>query len=244
ELCFSIEEDSTYTVYVMRREEGGWSIPEVASFSKQHSNVDISISPDGTRLFFGSKRPLPGEATRSKGFTIWSSTRTESGWSQPQDLGPMVNAGEHQVYPTVTKDLTLYFQSRREGTLGGSDIFRAAYVDGAYARPENVGPAINTEHDEGDVFVAPDESFLIVAASGRSDGFGESDLYISFRQPDGSWTPAKNMGAAINSKGTDYCPMLSPDGRFLFYTSTREGHGNIYWVDAAVIEQLRERTIP
>jgi Tol biopolymer transport system component len=240
EFYFSIAENSTYTIYVMRRTGTRWSEPEVASFSTEHSNVDMSFSPDGRRLLFGSKRPLSIQGPPSEGFNIWAVTRTETGWSEPEDLGPLVNAGAHQVYPTVTKDLTLYFQSRREGALGGTDIYRARHVDGAYTEPENLGPAINTEHDEGDVFVAPDESFLIVSTRGRSDSLGGSDLYVSFRQADGSWTPVKNMGPAINSRGTDYCPMLSPDGRYLFYTSTRDGHGDIYWVDARVIQKLRK----
>jgi Tol biopolymer transport system component len=165
--------------------------------------------------------------------------RDGDGWSEPENLGPLVNGGEHQIYPTVTEDSTLYFQSRREGNIGGSDIYRSRWVNGRYAKPENLGDAINSEANEGDVLIAPDESFLIVSTRGLPDSHGRSDLYISFRQPDGAWTKVKNMGESINSEATEYCPMISPDGKYLFFTSTRSGNGDIYWVDAKVIDLMR-----
>jgi hypothetical protein len=240
EFYYSLSENGKYKIYVMQQEDGLWSEPRVASFSTQYSNVDMCVSYDGKKLFFGSNRPLSGEGDAEQGYDIWMVTRTDTGWSAPENLGPLVNAGEHQIYPTVTKDLTLYFQSRRAGNIGGSDLYRAKYVNGKYLQPENVGRAINTEHNEGDVLIAPDESFLIVSARGRSDSLGGSDLYISFRHPDGSWSTVENMGPTINSEATEYCPMFSPDGRYLFFTSTKSGDGDIYWVDAKIIDELRK----
>ena len=72
----------------------------------------------------------------------------------------------------------------------------------------------------------------------RAGGYGESDLYISFATPDGKWSEPINMGPDINSLGYDFCPMLSPDGEYLFFTRTINGNGDIYWVDAGVIEAL------
>jgi hypothetical protein len=230
-----------YTIMVMRRDMGAWTSPEVASFSGEYSDVDMCVSHDGKTLYYGSNRPRQGRGAAKSGFDIWSVKRTGSGWGSPENLGPLVNAGEHQIYPTVTRDGTLYFQSRRDGGFGGSDIYRAEFVDGSYAKPENLGESINTEHNEGDVLIAPDESFLIVSTRGRPDSLGRSDLYVSFRRSDHSWTEVKNMGEVINSEGTEYCPMLSPDEKYLFFTSTKSGNGDIYWVDASVIEQMRPR---
>jgi Tol biopolymer transport system component len=125
--------------------------------------------------------------------------------------------------------------------VGGSDIYRSEYGSGQYKKPENLGRAINTEANEGDVCVAPDESFLIVSSSGRPDSYGKGDLYISIRQKDGSWSYAENMGETINSSETEYCPMLSPDGKYLFFTSRKSGNGDIYWVDARSIQNLRQK---
>ena len=78
---------------------------------------------------------------------------------------------------------------------------------------------------------------MIVSSSGRPDSLGSADLYISFKKEDGSWTNLKNMGSTINSRELDYCPMLSPDGKYLFFTSKRSGSGDIYWVDAKIINK-------
>ncbi len=228
-------------IMVTSQIDGRWTAPEVASFSNHPTDVDLAISYDGKRVFFGTRRPRPGETEIREGvFDIWFADRTETGWGEEQYLGPVVNSGRSQIYPTVTRNGTLYFQALREEGYGKADIYRSRLIDGVYQTPENLGPVINSENYEGDVFVAHNESYLIVSISGRKDGFGEGDLYISFRNLDGSWSPLKNMGAEINSDKRDFCPMVTPDGKYFFFSSKRVGEGDIFWVDAMVIEALRD----
>jgi len=241
ELYFAYSDGKgNYEIVVTRRKtDGRWSEPETASFSKEYSNVDLALSLDGKRVYFGSNRPRSGGETPEEGFGLWMAKRKGADWSEPVDLGDAINSGEHQIYPSVTRDGTIYFQARREGGFGGSDIYRSRLVGGVYGTPENLGPAVNTEANEGDVFIAPDESYLVVSTYGRDDSLGRGDLYVSFRNDDGSWTPVKNMGKPINSEAIDFCPMLSPDGKYLFFSSARAGTSDIYWVDSRVIEQMR-----
>ena len=154
--------------------------------------------------------------------------------------GPVVNSGKSQAYPTTTRDGTLYFQALRNDGYGKADIYRSRLVDGEYLTPENLGPIVNSANYEGDVFIAHDESYMVVSVYGREDGLGEGDLYVSFQNPDSSWSPLKNMGAGVNSVKRDFCPMVTPDGRYLFFSSKRLGVGDIFWVDADVIEALRD----
>lgn len=67
------------------------------------------------------------------------------------------------------------------------------------------------------MYVAPDESYLIVA-SNREGGLDAGDLYIAFRQPDDAWGTLAHMGDVSNSERDDYCPMVSPDGGFFFFS--------------------------
>ena len=227
-------------ILVTSQIDGRWTVPEAAPFSNHLSDVDVAISYDGARVFFSTRRPRPGEVeTREDGFDIWYADRTETGWGEEQYLGPVVNSGKSQVYPTVTRDGTLYFQAVREGGYGKADIYRSRLVDGEYQTPKNLGPVVNSENYEGDVFVAHDESYLIVSIYGRNDGLGEGDLYISFSNPDNGWSSPKNMGPGINSDKRDFCPMVTPDGKYLFFSSKRLGAGDIFWADADVIEALR-----
>jgi Tol biopolymer transport system component len=197
--------------------KGKWQIPEVASFSGQYADYDPFVTADGTKLFFTSDRPAPGKDKRD--FDIWYVEKTAGGWSEPKNMGPPVNSPGNDFYPSVASDGTLYFGSNRAGGKGGQDIYRARFVDGHYTEPENLGPSINTEFYENDVYVAPDQSWLVFA-SNRPGGPGDQDLYISYNE-NGSWTPAKNLGEPINSAGREFCPMGSPDGRYLFFSSTR-----------------------
>ncbi len=228
-------------IMVTEQIDGHWTVPTVASFSKDYSNVDPAISYDGKKMFFGARRPRPGESEiRERGFDIWFSDRTETGWGEAQYLGPIINSGDSQVHATTTQDGVLYFQAIREDSYGKADIYRSRLESGAYQIPENLGPVINSELYEGDVFVAKDESYLIVSINGRADSFGGADLYVSFRDTNDSWSPLKNMGSAINSEEREFCPMLTPDGKYFFFTSKRNGEGDIFWIDAKIIEALRD----
>ena len=67
-------------------------------------------------------------------FDIWFADRTETGWNEEQYLGSVVNSGKSQVYPTVTRDGTLYFQAVREEGYGKADIYRSLLINGVSIR--------------------------------------------------------------------------------------------------------------
>lgn len=229
---------SHFTIMVTKQVNNRWTLPETALFSGKYSDVDHSISPDGKKLFFCSRRPLTKDGEPRKDHDFWMMERTSTGWSGPRHLGDDVNTDREDFYPTVTKGGTLYFSSQREGE-GTNNIYRSVLRDGKYMKAEKVGDAINainSEHRDFDPFIASDESYIIFASE-RPGGYGASDLYIAFRKKDGTWAKAKNMGETINSSSTDYTPMLSPDGKYLFFTSARGGVGDIYWISAKIIEQ-------
>ncbi|UCG27518.1 MAG: PD40 domain-containing protein, partial [Bacteroidales bacterium] len=92
-----------------------------------------------------------------------------------------------------------------------------------------------------DVFpaIAPDERYLIFS-SAREGGFFQRhqydfELYISFKNNDGSWTPARNLGEEINAY-SPLNPSISPDGKYLFFYSDIEKE--FFWVSTKIIDQL------
>ena len=241
ELCFSSFDTRTKKdrILCLSREADVWTGPAVASFSGTYSDNDARISPDGLRLLFRSRRPLPGRTGPEEHFYTWFVIRTTKGWGEPR---PVQVGG----VPLRTADLgiandgTLYFAHHQEGVSG---IFRSRPTGGAYSAPERVSTGAGSERCTGDTFVAPDEDYLVATCWGRPDSRGESDLYISFRRPDGSWTDLENMGGPINSERNESNPTLTPDGEFFLYTTVDVSADPIrcdtYWVDAAVIEDLR-----
>lgn len=255
-------------IATMRQNNGRWAEPEIASFSGKYLDYDMAFTPDGKRLFFCSRRPLNGNGPPTNNTDIWFVERQGTGWSEPKHLEGPVNSKAQEYYPIFVQNGTLYFCSTRPGGFGSGDLYRARFANGIYQEPENLGSSINTKNFEGDLFIAPDESYIIVTCYGRSDSLGSGDLYISFRREDSSWSFMKNMGASVNSAANEHCPILSPDGKYLFFSSGRSRHPNyskeaityrekieimnswgngqnedIYWIDARIIETLRPKDL-
>ena len=84
---------------------------------------------------------------------------------------------------------------------------------------------------------------VIGASSFVSTQVGNVDIFVSFRGRDGEWTEAVGMGHGINSEGQDLCPMVTPDGKYLFFLSDRNGNSDVWWVDAVVIDRLRNQVL-
>ena len=167
---------------------------------------------------------------------IWMMERKGNSWGKPVHLGNEVNSPKNDWFPTVSNKGLLVFSPSigRDGKIVYSTL-----KDGVYQKPIPFGENINAPKSYNyDPLIAPDESFLIFA-SRREGNIGAADLYISFKKEDGTWTPAKNMGDTINTKTTDYAASLSPDGKFLFFTSNSKGSSDIYWVSSQVIENLK-----
>jgi Tol biopolymer transport system component len=173
---------------------------------------------------------------------IWAVKLEMDGWTEPVMMGRSINSERYyENYPSVMNDGTIYYMSRREVGEGRTDVWRSENLDGVYGEAENLGSPVNTEGSDIDPFVAPDGSYLIVCQE-LEGGFGSFDLYVYFPKEDGSWTEAFNLGEGVNSAGFEARPCVTPDGKYLFFTSNREeieGGEGIYWVDTKVIEQLK-----
>ncbi|WP_235297117.1 hypothetical protein [Portibacter marinus] len=205
--------------YVIQNKTGQWQEPII------EGRMDGFISKDGKTLY---------EANIFR-------TRTDSGWSDEKSLGT-----DYENLPimrlTVSNEGKYVFDERDIiGTIRYSKV-----IDGQREAPKAFGQNINTGKWTAHPFIAADESYLIWDSE-REGGFGETDLYISFRQKDGSWGPAINMGKDINTPFEDSGGRVIGDGKYFFYNtihlgqSFEESDANIYWVDARFIESPRKK---
>ena len=226
ELLWSIQMPDQSGVIVMSKlVNGKWGTPVIAPFSGQFTDWDPFYTPDGNTIIFTSNRPKGVEPRNPQDYDLWEVKRTATGWSDPVNLGAPINTPRPEYYPSIARDGTLYFSSVREGSQG-FDIYRSRFVDGKYAEPENLGPEVNSRATEIDNYIAPDQSFIIFNSTGRPDDLGSGDLYISY-QRDGKWTPAVHLPVAINSVAREYCPIGSPDGKWLYFTSKRWAYDGV-----------------
>jgi WD40-like Beta Propeller Repeat len=202
---------------------GKWQTPEVAPFSGQYRDFDPNLSADGTKMVFTSNRPVNGELKSD--YDIWMVKKTQNGeWSEPIHLDSAINSKYDEHFASIASSGTIYFSSNRPGALGGegdADFYCSKLVHGHYAKAEHLLDSVSTPSYELDCVVAPDESFLLLGAYGRKDGYGNFDIYIS-EKVNGKWTASRNLGPKINSTFRDYSPRISPDGKYLFFTSEKD----------------------
>jgi len=210
--------------------EGTWTSAMIAEFSGKYSDGDPFISPDGLKIFFWSNRPVDGSEMPSKSPNIWVADKTPSCFSNPAFLGSKLKIPAGGA-PAISNNGTLYFFTGQGDSTNGTDIFKSIPNKGEYSGMINLGKPVNTKYSELDAFIAPDESYIIFS-SNRPGSVGKLDLYISWNS-DGKWSEPINLGDKINSPADEYCPSVSHDGKYFYFTSSREDEpkGPIYQVD-------------
>lgn len=235
EFFFAYVEKGKNTIMAMYYEDGVWSAADTVLHDETYGFNDPFLSPDGNRLFYISNFK-EGQKVSADDIDIWYSERLADGrsWSAPINAGPNINSEKNEYYISFSAETTLYFATNAYTNRSGDfDIYRSAYRNGVFQPAEKLGPGVNTRDYEADVFVAPDESYLVFASS-REDGQGMGDLYISFNK-NGTWSKAQNLGEAVNTRGHELCPYVTPDGKYLIYTS----NADIYWVNTEIFDSFK-----
>ncbi|HSG28555.1 MAG TPA: ankyrin repeat domain-containing protein [Candidatus Krumholzibacterium sp.] len=225
-------------IWTTRRHDGRWSAPEAVSLPDGYTYGGPAVSPDGKRLLFDAMRSAQADAG-GRDHDIWFREMGQGGWSDVIRPGTPLNSDRSELGPSVSLSGDLYFYSYNiEGGFGSIDIYCSKLTKDGYQKPENLGGSINTDQAETLPFIAPDESYLLFSSM-RPGGYGDFDLYVSYRRNDGTWSKARNLGDTINTPARESVSVVSPDGKYLFFMSRRSGIGEFYWVDAGIIEDLR-----
>jgi hypothetical protein len=207
-----------YTLWVAHKSGDGWDTPQLLPFSGRYRDSDPVLTPDGTTLLFASDRPVDGRDPHA--FHIWGVRVTPNGWGEPYHLDGPVNAAGSQVFASMAANGDLYFASDRGGE-GRFEVYRTRLAGGRYQPAETLGPAVDPAGSyTADVFVAPDQAYVLLGVYGARDGYGSYDLYVSFRRG-AAWSVPVNLGPAVNTAAREYSPRVTPDGRYLMFTSER-----------------------
>ncbi|RIV71565.1 TolB family protein [Flagellimonas aequoris] len=195
-----------------------FSQPEFVPFSSSDTPIaDVQISPDGNQLLFATFKHYEGKP-EGFNFNLWSSSLKDGKWQDPEPIGEPIASSGNEFYPIMTKNGSLYFNSDRTGN---SDIYFSRFENGSFQEPVPLPENINSESREADAFISQDESFIIFVRVDEPDGFGNSDLYISFNKGSNEWTDPINMGENINSDQIDGSPYVTPDHNYLIFTTGR-----------------------
>ena len=190
--------DPERKTYVLKKDSLGWSTPQPAPFDGR----EAIFSASGSQLFFNN-----GD--------LWYIDNDSTKISTPLKLKGWVNTAAHEYYASLSKSGNLYF-SRIDTDY--AHIYVAEYVNGECKNVKRLPTAINEPGCHNfHPFISATEDFILFN-SGRDEAQNGVDIYISFKDENENWGQAINLGATINSKLSDLCPTISPDGKYLFFT--------------------------
>ncbi len=182
------------------------------------------IAPDGKTMHLGRRYK----------------ERIEGGWSDIKSLGSPFE--ELRIMRLTSSARGTYVLD--EATRDGHGLLRySRLIDGVREAPQPLPKAINTGRWNAHPFIAPDESYILWDGQ-RNNPVRNADLFVSFRQPDGTWGEAIKMGDEINTDESESGARVTPDGKYLFFNRMVEratDNVDIYWVDASIIENLRPK---
>ena len=179
-------------------------------------------------------------------FSLWNLTIIVVG-----TLGGLILGASPGLSPTMAVALLVPFTFYMDAASGlillgavytgtGGDIWVSRPTTDGYSAPETLGDPIATDRREGHPCIAPDESFLIYWIQDEED-HRSSCLHISFKNAGGQWSDPIRLetgGKPLHGM----CPILSPDGRYLFFNGRRNVTNDIYWVEiGSVIDSLKRR---
>lgn len=238
EFYYGVDVDGKSEIRFIKLVNKEWTNSKILLSYNQYSSNDPFLSNDEKRLYFISNKADMSD-TISDNYNIWYIERDENDWNlEMSKVDKSVNSDRNEYYMSFTLDGSMYFSSNVDALSDSQhnfNIYKSKYKNGAFQKAIPMDESINTSAYEADVFIAPDESYIIFCSI-RKEGYGQGDLYISFKNDDGNWTKAKNMGEIINTEGHELCPFITKDGKYFFYTSNQK----IYWVDASIIDSLKD----
>jgi outer membrane protein OmpA-like peptidoglycan-associated protein/Tfp pilus assembly protein PilF len=148
----------------------------------------------------------------------------------PLNMGDSINTTELEYLPSLTVDGNKIIFNRRIN--GDEDFYESNKVSGVWQNAKPIAGKLNTNFNEGAQNVSEDGEWLIFTGCNYPEGFGSCDLYISYKNKNGEWSEAENIGRNINTDAWETAPSLSPDKRDLYFSSTRAGGlgGSDIWV--------------
>jgi hypothetical protein len=225
---FSRSHNRKYVIFETSYKDNKWQEPVISPlFDTAYSNTDPFIAADSA-IYFISNRPMDKNDTTAD-YDIYRLVKQPGGYGAAEYLTG-VNSDSTEYYVSVSRTGNVYFSSYRDGNL---DLYMSNKTATGYEKPVTLGPTVNTQYDEHDPLIAPDESFLVFP-SDRPGGLGEADLYISHKV-NGKWQTPIPMGHGINTKRYEYCPYLTPDGKYFFFSSEYQ----VKWISGDVLKRRK-----
>lgn len=189
-----------------------------------------TFNKDATVMFFNrtnsDRVKADDEKVRVAHISIYRAELVNGEWTNIEKV-PFASDEYSTEHPSLSPDGSkLYFASDMPGSLGSFDIYSVDInEDGSYGEPQNLGPAINSEHREQFPFIS-NEDVLYFSSNGKT-GFGNLDIFRS-ELKNGTFEEAQNLGGTVNSGNDDFAFVIKPNEDKGHFTSVNNGTESLY----------------
>jgi len=217
------EEDKKQIFIVIKKKDNQWQESVISGRVGQ-----AFISPDGKIMHLGRRYK----------------ERTDKGWSEIKRLGT-----PYDTIPIMRMTSSAKGTYAFDEAVEGRSILRySQLINGNREEPKPFPKEINTGRFNAHPYIAPDESYVLWDGQ-RDNGPRNAEIYVSFKQPNGSWGEAIKLGKEVNTNVSEFGARVTPDGKYLFFNrntgkvkpTDKYENVDIFWVDAQVIELLRPK---
>jgi tetratricopeptide (TPR) repeat protein len=162
----------TFRIYFAEEQQGEWKVKESFPYnSDDYSMSDPTINNEGTVLYFTSDKP-----GGMGGKDIYRAEYKNERWSNPENLGDAINTAHDETFPFLHPDKSLYFSSNGHPGMGGLDIFKTQYHEGAWKEVTNIGSPVNSSLDDFGIYIDSLSTHGYFSSNRKNAGF-DDDLY-------------------------------------------------------------------
>lgn len=211
------------------------------SINSEFEEIQPLTSRDGQTMFFVRSANPKNTGGKLAGQDIWKAKRTgDTTWSVAENVGLPVNNRENNAILGISGDgkamlvTNIYLKKKMDP---GICLFVMG-EDGKWGQPINqVIKDFTIQKGTLGGFWLKDEKTLILTM--KSEGsVGREDLYVTFREADGTWSKPLNLGKEINTPGFEISPFYSEEDSLLYFASNdHQGKGD---ADVYVTKRLDE----
>jgi hypothetical protein len=222
-LFFTTNDESKEQIYSETKNASGtWSAPVLQTALSENDTYNY-LEFCSNNLFLKAGN----EYNKEVGTCGYQWFKNNSGTLEAQELLKITAYANYGSTSdaTVTSDLKkLILAVESDFTQGGTDLYFCNQKEGAsYGLLQNMGKGINSSDDEITPQLLSDSKTLLFSSNGFS-GFGNYDLYVSYRLDDTwkNWSEPTNLGSKINGEGSECAPFYDEKNQLLYYTKTGE----------------------
>jgi outer membrane protein OmpA-like peptidoglycan-associated protein len=189
------------------------------------------VTIDNSVIFFSSNRPAANATSSASSgasnYDIYYSLKSPSGkWGKAVYFKYNTDADESPACLSVDGKMLIFSRKVKDNF----DLFYSTFENENWTDPKSLGNSINSSADEKEASLSKDGN-LLYFSSNRTGGYGKSDIYISKKTDNGTWSKPVNMGNEINTPENEVSPYIHPDGQVLYFSSNGNNEDGIGGLD-------------